>query len=366
MKFSNYTPFLFLLLATACDVSHETDQVLRTGEVDCPPGCVCTCEPLGTSTGSTSSDTDVSSDTGALLDVGTPDMGSGSSSTGEVEQFPDGAGPNNDYIHELMGRRYRYRYPDTWDGVTPLRPLFFFHAHGSNGVTDSYYDSFRYSNNGGYLVVTLEGGLPSYGGQYARWNTSPDDPFSDVPFAQAVIEGVESLPYVDASRRFLGGMSGGAFMANSVACHVGADAIVVGSGGIAYLDGNEPFGGQPDPASCVQPVRVFIHHGRQDAVGSSNGVTFDNGEAARDFWASANGCTSSTPVDVPLPGLSTSWCEGYPPEPCSCVEYTCTDGAVTWCEDEGEHTWYPEHKRLATKRVGGTYGVLDGWFPQSF
>lgn len=254
---------------------------------ECPEGYVCTCEPINTTP---------------------PDE--------PVAPPVEANWPTEEGIHTVNGRRYRLRYPEPWDGVTPVRAMFAPHACGNWGVDSPQYDSYHYSQNGGFLVVIpeAENGV--------CWRTDPAG--VDFAFVQDLIAQVESWPFIDASQRYLTGWSGGSFMAQSLACTLGADSIVVGSGGLRYIgEGNELT---TLPVSCAS-TNVFMHHGTEDPI-----VPFSVGVEARDAWIQANGCSTPTPTLAPV-----DWC-AHLPGPCQCSEYICADGSLTWCEDGTGHT----------------------------
>lgn len=362
MKLLN--PLFLTLLLAACDAAPADPATLRVGEV-CPPGCVCTCEDPSTSTTS-----ETSTDTGSppLLDVGSPDVGSaeGSSSTGEeMDPFiEDGPGThsmlfgdvNND--GELDVRNYQLVYPQYWDGVSPITPLFAFHPCGNSNYNNSYYNSLHRVSNGGYFVVT-----PGSTGQC--WDIARDG--VDALFIEELIAGIEALPYVDNSQRYMAGMSSGSFMAQSMACWLGATAVVGGAGGIEYVDRNTLEVITPAPESCLGPVPIFFNNGATDTT-----VPFDPAAlTARDFWLDNNGCEPEGVLlerDVNEPG---EWCsmtenidcpEQYYPcwptedlsdpanqMPCECVEYSCTEADVTFCRDAAGHEWFPQHKVAASE-----------------
>ena len=298
-----------ILLLAACDTAAPSSpSTLREAEL-CPPGCVCEC---------------VDPSTGA--DTGGASAG-GASGTGGVSTWPQAEG-----LHTVNGRRYRIRLPQDWDGVSPVRPIFAFHPHASvtssqGGAAKQEWDSYHLTQNGGFMVVLPESGIHACGSNDCyRWLTEPAS--ADSLFVQELITEVESWAFVDPTYRYLTGWSGGTFMAQSVACHFGADRIVAGSGGMRHIIGNGTQLGDL-PTTCL-PTDVFLHHGSSDTT-----VPLSVGLEARDVWAAANGCT--TPASSVAGAGGVDWCaEVSGVSPC-CEEYSCTGGELVWCVDDLAH-----------------------------
>jgi len=112
---------------------------------------------------------------------------------------------------------------------------------------------------------------------------------------------------VDETCIFVNGQSFGALMTNVVGCLRGdmirAIAAVAGSG--------------PRGSMCTGKVAVWLTHGMDDMS-----VTFKSGEASRDFWVNANGCSTMTAPGTPMQCLV---CQGCDPE-----------HGVTWCPHNGD------------------------------
>jgi poly(3-hydroxybutyrate) depolymerase len=197
-----------------------------------------------------------------------------------------------------------------------VRPIFAFHACSNSAAENQQYDSYHYNHNGGFLVVIPEAA------NGVCWRTDPND--VDMPFVAELIEQVEAWPFVDASERYVTGWSGGAFMSNAVACHLGVSELVAGAGGLRYIgEGNDLT---ELPSSCIPTGDMFLHHGIADTR-----VPISVGEEARDAWIETNSCHSPTPSNGII-----DWCSRVPEE-CSCTAYTCAGGTLTWCEDGAGH-----------------------------
>ncbi|MEM6297045.1 MAG: hypothetical protein AAGA54_37615 [Myxococcota bacterium] len=281
---------------------------------------------------------------------------------GQGAPYADERGDGLVYTFDFAGaaRQVRLHFPQGWDPQRPttVRALFHFHSCGGRTVDNDYYDSFHRTEHGGFLVVTL-------GAAERCWEVDPA--LEDVPYAVAVIEGIESIAWVDASRRRLGGMSGGDFMAEVLACRVGADVIVVGSGGVGYpvSAASVTATAAPEPSACVSHPEVFKHHGASDTT-----VPIALGREARDLWIDVNECTlpvdaAGEPVAMSADEEPARWCHGaelrggvleddspVPPAPCQCFTYDCAHGSLTYCEDAGGHVWYPQHKLVGEAMFG--------------
>ncbi len=308
---------LLILLASACSADQADDLSSHRSAVECPPGCICECIDPTTGTGT---------DTDPVSGTASSSGSDASSTTGAATTWPQTEG-----LHTVNGRRYRIRLPQGWDGVTPVRPIFAFHPHGSvpssqGGAAKQEWDSYHLTQNGAFMVVLPESGTHTCGANDCyRWLTEPSS--SDSLWVQEVIAEVESWSIVDATHRYLTGWSGGAFMAQSVACNFGADRIIVGSGGIRNIVGNgTQLGGLP--STCL-PTDVFVHHGSADTT-----VPLSLGIEARDAWAAANGCTGSV---VATGAAGIDWCASVSGQSPCCEEYSCTDGELVWCVDDLAH-----------------------------
>ncbi len=139
----------------------------------------------------------------------------------------------------------------------------------------------------------------------AAWNLTASGP--DVAFVDAVLRDVEARRCIDTRAVFAVGFSYGGWMANALAC---ARPGVLR--GIASIEGGGPN------VPCSGRVAAMIIHGSGD---------FDepltSGEATRDHWVEANGCSEHT----------------RPSSPPECVAYeACAAGApVVFCRHDGAH-----------------------------
>lgn len=236
--------------------------------------------------------------------------------TDEYEVPSDQTWDWSEGLHTVGDRRYRIRHPASWDGVSSVRVLFAFHSCGNQGAENPQYDSYHLSQNGGFLIVMPEAA------NGVCWRTNPDD--VDMPFVAALIEQAESWSFIDASERYVTGWSGGSFMSQAVACHLGVSKLVASSGGLRYIGAGNNLTDLPD--ACNPTGDMFIHHGAADTT-----VPITFGEEARDSWLEFNSC--HTPV---YDSGVIDWCSRVPGS-CQCTAYTCSAGTLTWCQDGAGH-----------------------------
>ena len=140
-----------------------------------------------------------------------------------------------------------------------------------------------------------------------------------------VTELPEELP-IDTRRVFLAGFSGGATMANALACWLGYE-VVRGVGihsGTLYpvkLDPDAPVSPQDfiyegnGGVTCHLPDAIFVW-GKND---NGAGTSFANGEGTKDNYRYTQGCDESTSPSAISP----------------CVSYDGCEREVVWCPVEG-------------------------------
>lgn len=261
-----------------------------------------------------------------------------------------------DGTHEVMFegqlRRYRIRHAQNWDGVTPMPLAFAYHQCTSNPDPVANNGLFALYRNTTWDFQGVPGGR-----MVLSFNplTSPcldaDPSGPDVAFATALVQTAEAWEFSDASQRIFTGMSGGAYMAHTMACLMGADAIYAGAGGISDPGAGlgTAFIGSGD---CVGPVSVFQSHGANDGT-----VPVAFAHEARDMWASVNGCGVPAPTPGPQDFCTGNGYNNDPTQPCSCVEYTCTDGGLIYCEDAGGHDWFGEQRTSSREH----FNTVAGW-----
>jgi polyhydroxybutyrate depolymerase len=200
-----------------------------------------------------------------------------------------------------VARRYQILAPDS---KTPLPVVFVFHGLGGDGdQIRAYLDLEPFAK--GAAIFVYPDGLPraAEGGGATAWA------LDDIDFFDAMLAEIEGGACVDKARIFATGHSYGAYMSNLVGCERGdvVRAIAPVSGGFVAQ-------------TCKGHVAAWLAHGTSDDV-----VAFSEGEAARDHWLAADGCTATTAPTTPSPCVRYEGCAaGYP---------------VEWCPFAGTH--YP-------------------------
>ncbi len=269
---------------------------------------------------------------GATMGTGGADLGTGGLGTGGLDPGTGGAPPtptsgcdaatwpeNGRYSMDVDGttREYVFTAPDGYDGTVPMKLIFVW--HGLGGTIDTMDSQFwgYYGmgpvNDGSAILVAGQGlGTADDPTGYAWRNTDGED----IAFTRAMVDWFGSNFCIDADRIFSTGMSYGGVMSNEVGCQMG-DVMRA----IAPIAGAGPgFGNWGQEPSCVGPVATLLIHGTADET-----VTFDMGEASRDYWLGANGCGTTT-----APVAPTEYCEAYD---------GCGAGTpVVFCVHDGGHT----------------------------
>ena len=206
-------------------------------------------------------------------------------------------------------RRYQLQVPAAYDAGLPTRLVFLFHGLGGNGDQIRSYFSFEAEAAGGAIFVYPDGVARLQG----RTGWAQDD----LPFFDAMVSEISASHCIDAKRIFAAGHSFGGYMSNLVGCERGdvVRAIAPVSGGLVA-------------GTCKGPVAAWLAHGDNDpTVAQSEGI------AARDHWASANGCTATTKPTTPAPCVAYDGCSANHP--------------VTWCSFPGGHYPLPAFTKQA-------------------
>jgi poly(3-hydroxybutyrate) depolymerase len=223
--------------------------------------------------------------------------------------------------------------PTAYDGTTPVALGFVFHGANNTEITC------RSGGNCTGVQASLEGkALVVYPRSFgSSWTAETRD--QNVTWFDDLLSFVKANYCVDERRVFAMGTSSGAHFSNILGCRRGdvLQAIAPGAGERLETTG------------CRGEVAALVIHGVDDTS-----VRFPLGEAARDYYAMANGCSSET-----VPPLAEVHAEvraardaGTNPGIFRCADYQgCREGlAVRWCEhseggyDNSTHGW---------PRVGG-------------
>lgn len=160
---------------------------------------------------------------------------------------------------EIETGSYHLRLPDTWDGVSPLPALVFFHGHNATGGM-----SFRNGGlktdllDAGYLLIAPNG-EPIAGRKTRRWPGRVGGARDDVAFTLDVLADAKTRLPIDPERIFTAGFSAGGSMVWLLACRAADQfkAFVSVSGALR----------QPNPTeNCPNaPVRFLHIHGFSDS-----------------------------------------------------------------------------------------------------
>jgi poly(3-hydroxybutyrate) depolymerase len=176
------------------------------------------------------------------------------------------------------------------------------------------------------------------------WDDARDD---NVAFFDAVLEATQAELCIDDQRVFVAGTSSGAIFANVLGCRRGDRLLAVAP----------VAGSTPETDDCVGTPAALVVHGVDDPH-----VAFEKGQAARDFYAERNGCSSSSE-----PSLATvhddirAKRDAEPTvEATACADYgDCSAAPVRWCEhsyggyDDSTHGWPPDAGQLIWDFVQG-------------
>ena len=203
-----------------------------------------------------------------------------------------------------QARTYVLSVPRSYDPSTPLALVFGWHGHGGTGYQARQSYAIEPSAAGSAIFVYPEGVT---GG--ADWDYSPTG--IDVALFDALVANLAGSYCIDLNRVFSTGLSAGAYFTNLLGCCRG-DVLRA----IAPV-----AGGLPGSPTCAGQVGAWVAHASNDAL-----VDFTTGGvAARDFWASRNGCSTTL----------------APVAPSDCVEYQgcLSDLPVVWCVYGEGHTW---------------------------
>lgn len=179
------------------------------------------------------------------------------------------------------GRSYHVKFPDGWDGTTPLPVLMHFHGWMRTGALPVQHQRISgATRRRGVLLIAPNGARKTWD----FW----DDQTDDVAFGAAVLADVAATYPIDPERIFVSGYSYGSAMAWRYACENGNDvAALLGiSGTISQTE------------NCPQAPREVRHvHGTNDTV-----MDFPfgpNGDTTHPvkLWRDAFGCGAGEAQD---------------------------------------------------------------------
>ena len=156
----------------------------------------------------------------------------------------------------------------------------------------------------GLVLVAPDGTLDPRGHRF--WNATDaccdffDHPVDDVAYLRGLLEEVSAAYRVDARRRYVLGLSNGAFMAHRLACEAADEiAAIVPIAGTTWAD---PGRCRPSsPVSVLQvhgdADRIIFYQGGQHVLGLGKGL-YPGSVATIERWARLDHCSGSR---VPAP-----------------------------------------------------------------
>jgi poly(3-hydroxybutyrate) depolymerase len=286
-------------------------------------------EPPASSTGPTPPDdtTAVASDTtgrdttGRDTTTGDPDDTTGAApgcglrgvATGLIDRYVEVVGHPRHYVVSV---------PDDYDPDVAYPMVLLLHGAGSEGHQFRFYSAVESSADGPAIFVYPDG-LP-FGDPPTKsgWDLTMDG--VDLPFMDVIHDQVTSTYCVDLDRVFVGGHSFGGWMSNLLAC-VHGDRFAA----VAPVAGGGPADG------CLGSVAAWIAHGIDDPI-----VPTEFGEATRDYWRAANGCSTRTVATEPAPCMAFEGCDdGYDTVWCAHDEWFPIIESHTWPSFAGPAIW---------------------------
>lgn len=230
--------------------------------------------------------------------------GGGTSSSG-CSPPPRAAG---DWHETLLvsgtSRGYVLHLPPAYDGSSPAPLVVDFHGIGETGASERRSSPYPSLLDDEGVIMAFPDGLRGPLG--TGWNVGPccvDDDVDDVAFARALVDHVQTLACVDATRVYAVGVLTGGGMAHYLGCHAADIFAGVVPAAFDLLEENV------DECRPARPVTVLSFRSTADmrvpyAGGPSSLVpgmplTFLGAEATFAKWAEINDCTGGpSPDDV--------------------------------------------------------------------
>lgn len=194
-------------------------------------------------------------------------------------------------------------------GALPL--VFSLHGDGGDGAGMRAGLPLEAQATGGAIFV-----YPNAPGGTFEYYTS-DGRTREAQFVQDLIAALYNEFSIDRSRVFVTGMSGGATMANALACRLGPAVlrgVGIHSGTLYPVDNDFTYTGTGG-VSCPLPAAIFVW-GKSD---DTPGVSYAEGQGVRDNYRATQACGS------PSAAWTVNPCESYP---------SCTR-AMVWCPIDG-------------------------------
>ena len=238
-------------------------------------------------------------------------------------------------------RRYILSVPTTYDNTKPYKLVIAIHQLDGNDkqmYSQKYYGLQSLSSDTTIFVAPngQKNGAPCTGTSVAESGCGwPNGSGADMALMDAVVAQVEENFCIDTNRIFATGWSYGASMSYETGCQ---RALGGTTGGVAgYIRAIAIYSGAQMSGSCKPstPIGFYGSHGTNDNV-----LGYDGGVKLAQNFATANGCTWSTPTKATGAHICTNvtGCKaGSPTEFCSFV------GPHTPFPDSGAQasTWQP-------------------------
>ena len=229
----------------------------------------------------------------------TPSAGCGTSTAAPVEKKTVKlAVSSKDRSYDLM-------VPKAHDGETPLPVVVDFHGLAEGAVVHAQMTQMGPLGDKEGFVAVFPQGL----GSPVKWSLGDaDDPDSDVPFVDAMLDDIEKALCVDTSRVYSTGLSFGAIMSSFIACGALGDrfAAVAPVAGITHSDSCEPR----------HPMPVLTFHGTADPIllfnGGVNLSGLPTGAGGPGGAAASTTTTTTQPADLDgegYPAAVAAWAE---------------------------------------------------------
>ncbi len=336
------TSLLFALCAPAlaCSESEDTpEQLARTGGE-------AILEPQGGASGAAGSSSE---------NAGAAGSGSGGMTGDVTDIVPPGertvrpsAGCNGNAMPVQGGQtlmsggqtgNYLITVPFDYDGSTPRALVFVFHGANNTDITCR-----SGGNCPGVQAAMERNAVTVYPRSFGTsWTDATRD--QNVTWFDDLLAHVKANYCVDERRVLAMGTSSGAHFSNILGCRRGDQLLAIAPGA----------GERLETSGCRGEVAALVIHGVDDTS-----VPFSRGEAARDFYATANGCSSETVPSIADVHAEVRADRDAPPNPDAgpgeapgilrCADYQgCRAGLpVRWCEHS----------------VGGYDGSTHGYPPQ--
>jgi polyhydroxybutyrate depolymerase len=226
---------------------------------------------------------------------------------------------------------YYVNLPSTYDAQRPYPLGFAFHGDNRNHYDCRSQDCYGFQSELGEeaVLVYMQSLRAPSSALDGGWD---DQREANAAFFEAVLDSMESEFCIDDSRVFVAGTSSGAIFANLLACRHG-DRLLAAAPVAGSLPENEGCRGTP---------AALLIHGVDDPH-----VPFEEGEVARDFYVSQNGCSAAAEAEVASMHSEIREKRDATPtvEDIACVDYQGCSTPVRWCEhsyggyDLSTHGW---------------------------